>query len=87
VQAVVSRWQCTRCSTAGVYVRTEVVYIGGRARDIDPCLATIVRALNSAGVETVASCCGHGRQPGSIVLADGRELLIRNYPGEMRCGT
>ncbi|MFC6487304.1 hypothetical protein [Nitratireductor sp. GCM10026969] len=42
----------------------------------DPCIAPIVRALNNAGIRTVASCCGHGFRPGTIALADGRELLI-----------
>jgi hypothetical protein len=54
----------------------------------DPCIAPIVRALNEsdllavpsrlnpAGVRTVASCCGHGKRPGRVSLADGRELLI-----------
>ena len=44
--------------------------------EVDSCIAALVEALNYSGVETVASCCGHGRNPGSIILADGRELLI-----------
>jgi len=43
---------------------------------IDRCIAPIVRALNIAGAATIASCCGHGKRPGNIVLADGRELII-----------
>jgi hypothetical protein len=42
----------------------------------DPCIASLVAALNYGGVETVASCCGHGERNGSIALADGRELLV-----------
>lgn len=42
----------------------------------DPCIAPLVAALNSGGLRTVASCCGHGRRPGQIALADGRELFI-----------
>lgn len=45
----------------------------------DPCIAPLVRALNEGGIGTVASCCGHGEQDGSIVLRDGRELLIRPF--------
>lgn len=45
----------------------------------DPCLVPLVKALNDGGLPTVASCCGHGKQDGSIVLADGRELLIRPF--------
>jgi len=43
---------------------------------VDACIAPIVRALNAGGVPTDASCCGHGKAPGNIALADGRELII-----------
>ena len=43
---------------------------------IDACIAPIVKALNYAGIVTVASCCGHGKRPGNISLADGRELIV-----------
>lgn len=42
----------------------------------DPCLVPLVRALNDGGLRTVASCCGHGQVPGSVVLEDGRWLMI-----------
>lgn len=42
----------------------------------DPCISPIVKALNDAGLVTIASCCGHGRRPGIITLLDGTELLI-----------
>jgi hypothetical protein len=45
----------------------------------DPCLVPLVRALNDGGIPTKASCCGHGKRNGSIVLADGRELVIREF--------
>ena len=58
-----------------------------KMKSIDRCIAPIVEALNAGGVHTVASCCGHGTIPGSIVLADGRDLRItqfdeRNYQTE-----
>ena len=43
---------------------------------IDGCVQQIVEALNAAGLETVASCCGHGKRPGNIALRDGREIII-----------
>jgi len=46
-------------------------------RDIDRCIAYIVMALNSGGILTANSCCGHGKSDGSIVLHDGRELIIK----------
>lgn len=59
---------------------TVVVEIDGMPRDVDSCIAPLVRALNDAGMTTVASCCGHGRRPGNIALADGREcVLARSY--------
>lgn len=54
----------------------------------DPCIAPLVKALNESdlpsvpsrlnpdGIRTVASCCGHGKWPGKIALADGRELFV-----------
>lgn len=47
-------------------------------KGIDTCIAEIVRALNAGGIVTTSSCCGHGKSDGSISLADGRELVIRN---------
>ena len=43
---------------------------------IDSCIASIVKALNEGGVQTIQSCCGHGKEPGIIMLADGRTLTI-----------
>lgn len=50
-----------------------------RVVPIDQCIHHIVASLNAGGMETMASCCGHGKQDGSIVLADGRELIIRKF--------
>ena len=44
--------------------------------DIDSCIAPIIEALNDGGITTIACCCGHGKRPGSIALADGREFII-----------
>jgi hypothetical protein len=43
---------------------------------VDGCIAPIVAALNAAGVTTTGSCCGHGAVAGTILLADGRVLVI-----------
>jgi hypothetical protein len=45
-------------------------------KGIDACIADIVDALNKGGIQTVTSCCGHGRAEGHIVLRDGRTLRI-----------
>lgn len=55
---------------------TEPVVINGKPRSIDSCLVPIIRALNDCGAATIACCCGHGKHPGNIILADGREIFI-----------
>lgn len=50
-----------------------------KVKEIDRCIAPIVKALNDASVHTVASCCGHGKTHGSIVLADDRDLRIHPF--------
>ena len=47
--------------------------------NIDKCIAPLVRALNAAGLITVASCCGHGHKPGSIILQDDSEILLCTF--------
>jgi hypothetical protein len=47
--------------------------------DIDTCIAPLVRALNAVGLITVASCCGHGKQPGSIIFSDDSEIRICTF--------
>lgn len=63
-----------RCRSCGL--ESVVITISDRPRDIDACIAPIVRALNEAGIQTVASCCGHDHRPSAISLADGREVRI-----------
>lgn len=47
-----------------------------RARKpIDRCIASLVEALDRAGVRMTGSCCGHGRSPATIGLDDGSELV------------
>ncbi len=38
--------------------------------EIDSCISGFVKMLNDAGIETVASCCGHGKQSPSITLRE-----------------
>jgi len=44
---------------------------------IDSCIVSIVEALEKGGIMMGGSCCGHGKGDGSILLVDGRELIIR----------
>lgn len=60
----------------GSYEHQVPMAISGRRQDIDFCISDVVAALNAANITTVASCCGHGTQKGSIVLADSREIIL-----------
>jgi hypothetical protein len=62
----------------------ELLQIGGRTVEVDVEIAPIVTALNAAGVETRASCSGHGFRPGNIALRDGREIIIARTHAEGR---
>lgn len=53
--------------------------INGKVQCIDFCIHHIVAALNAGNVRTISSCCGHGKIDGSIILEDGRELVIRKF--------
>ena len=66
----------TKCCGVGTYKCVIPMPLNGRRRDIDFCVADIVAALNAANISTTASCCGHGKVDGSILIADGRELKI-----------
>ena len=57
--------------------------INGKVQCIDYCIHHIVAALNAAGIGTVASCCGHEKMKGNIVLDDGRVLIIQMTPESM----
>ena len=65
-----------KCCSLGSYRCTIPMPIKGRVQGIDFCIADIVAALNAANIETSASCCGHGVMPGSVILEDGREIII-----------
>ena len=67
-----------KCCDMGTYGCQIPMPLNGRIQHIDMCIATIVAALYAANIKTVASGCGHGKQPGSILLEDGRELTIIN---------
>lgn len=45
-------------------------------KKIDSCIADLVQALQSGGIDMRGSCCGHGDTIGDIHLQDGRMLLV-----------
>jgi hypothetical protein len=47
--------------------------------EIDACIRPLVAALNAGGFPTLASCCGHGKRTGRIVMHDGTEIEIHPF--------
>lgn len=68
--------KCDECGGKKTYRNQVTMPINGKVRCVDWCIHHIVAALNAGGIETTASCCGHGTQDGRIDLADGRVLMI-----------
>ena len=67
------------CCDVGTHRHQIPMPIMGRLRGVEYCIADIVAALNAAGIETLASCCGHDEGDGIISLEDGRELTIAGW--------
>ena len=65
-----------RCCAPGTYEHTTPMPISRRVEYVDDCIVDIVAALNAGRLPTVASCCGHGKLPSSVLLDDGRQLLV-----------
>lgn len=68
-----------KCCKPGEFKCQVPMAINGRVQGIDFCIAHIIAALNAGNITTLASCCGHGDITGSIILDDGRELVVRKY--------
>ena len=72
---------CEHGDTIGVYVKVPAALAAEgvdtmRVKQIDRCIAPLVRALQRHQVCMLSSCCGHGKSPGAITLADKRTLVI-----------
>lgn len=48
-----------------------------KKKQIDKCIAPIVKALQEGGIDMRGSCCGHGKMDGDIHLQDNRILIIK----------
>lgn len=64
------------CEWDGHWKHQRPITINGKVESIDSCIVPLITALNCAGLQTIASCCGHGNQPVSVILKDDSWLLI-----------
>ncbi len=49
---------------------------------VDNCISRLIQVLNDNGFKTIASCCGHGKQIGSIILNinnEEKEMYIMTF--------
>lgn len=69
----------TKCCGVGEYLCQIPMPLNGRIQGIDYCISDIIAALNAANITTVASCCGHNKFKGSVMLIDGRFLEVTNH--------
>ena len=58
---------------------TSPLEIKGKTVFIDNCIFDLVKLLNENYKTTIASCCGHGKQPTSIVFEDESEIRIMTF--------
>ncbi len=65
------------CCDVGSYECQVPMAIKGRRQDVDLCIADVVASLNAANIVTKASCCGHKKMDGNIVLEDGRTITVK----------
>lgn len=49
---------------------TVTIQIQGKKVRINACLRAVLLRLNEIGHKTLASCCGHGIYPPTIIIAD-----------------
>lgn len=68
-----------KCCQPGEFICQIPMPINGKVQCIDFCISHIVSALNAGDVRTIASCCGHGKYNGSIILENNTELIIRKF--------
>jgi hypothetical protein len=56
--------------------RNAYIYHQNRYVKVDRCIGMMITMLNDIGVKTLASCCGHGIYPMSIIVKrqDGKAV-------------
>lgn len=46
---------------------------------VDVCLAPLIQILNDYGIETIASCCGHGKIKHSHIRIHPKNILLTEF--------
>lgn len=59
------------------------VWLDGKLKPIDRCIAILVLQLNLAGIKTIDSCCAHGKGYPSVLCAQGTEEALKEFGCEI----
>jgi len=52
------------------------LFSGRKRIKVDACIAPLVQMLNDYGIETIACCCGHGKQKKSHIRISSNNILL-----------
>lgn len=52
------------------------LWLDGKLKAVDSCIASFVLQLNLSGIKTSNSCCGHGKRKPCIVCEPGSEKRL-----------
>ena len=53
---------------------------------IDSCIAPLIQMLNDYGIQTVSSCCGHGKTSHSYIRIHPKNIMIQKFNKEFSVG-
>lgn len=53
---------------------------------VDSCIAPLVQVLNDYGIQTVSSCCGHGKTSHSYIRIHPKNIMIQKFNDEFSVG-
>ncbi len=67
---------CKHRTTTEVILLDEKLFAGRREITVDACLGRLVQVLNDYGIETIASCCGHGATAKSTIRISSKNVRL-----------
>lgn len=59
---------------------------GMKTVKVDSCIAPLIQILNDYGIETVSSCCGHGKTDHSYIRIHPKNIMIQKFNEEFSVG-
>ena len=66
--------------------RAKILGLSEKGELIDSCIAPLVQMLNDYGIETIASCCGHGKVAKSGIRISSKNILLSQLGDDLSVG-